>query len=307
MQLILNKMIEQIALSPQPLRIGFPDGNDQRILAVIAKLKQLKNVEPIIINEKIMQQYNQKDIIEQFKLARANKKETIADFEKWVKIPNYFAMALLKKGDLDCVVGGAVSTTAELLRPAIQVVGTKGSTMTSFFWMSKNDKNYFLGDCAVVIEPNNEQMVTIGEQIAQSVSHLFNVKPFIAMLSFSTNGSGDPKNESVQKMQQASIALTKKGFNVLGETQFDAAFDAQTRQFKWKKSIAEQPNVYIFPNLNAGNIGYKIMKLTGNYEAIGPIVVGLNKPVNDLSRGANVDEIYNLSIITLKMALGERK
>ncbi|XP_023212945.1 uncharacterized protein LOC111615737 [Centruroides sculpturatus] len=196
-------------------------------------------------------------------------------------------MSLVRLGELDCVVGGATVPTAELLRPALQIVGTRR-------------------DAAIVPEPNQAELVEIGQSVAAGVKSLFGIDPYLALLSFSTNGSGGQKLPSVLKVRQAAEELTGQGYRVLGETQFDAAYDAQTRLYKWNRSLIHAPNVYIFPNLDAANIGYKIMKLTGNYQAIGPIIVGLNRPVNDLSRGCDWREVYHLSLISLAMSISPK-
>lgn len=307
MNKLLQKMIDEIAKASHPITIGFPDGDDPRIIDAIKRLQNHKNIRPVLINNKLMASYDRKIIIDAFISARQGKKETISDFEKWSTIPNYFAMALLRMNKLDCVIGGATTSTADLIRPALQVVGAKVPSLTSYFWMHNDELNYFMGDCAIIPEPTESELVAIGSQISNSVLSLFNINPFIAMLSFSTNGSGGDKNQSVNNVRNASKELQAQNYQVLGETQFDAAFDDKTRAYKWKNSNFKQPNVYIFPDLNAGNIGYKIMKLTGNYEAVGPIVIGLNKPVNDLSRGADVHEIYTLALVTINMALKERQ
>lgn len=304
MNKMLLTMIQQIENSSKPIKIGFPDGNDQRIVAAVEKLKAVKNIDPIIIDREFINQRLKSELMTTFSAAREGKKETIHDFEAWSHIPNYVAMALLKNGDIDCVVGGATTPTADLLRPALQIIGSKDQLITSYFWMLKNNEHYFLGDCAIIPEPNHEQLVTIAQQISLNVKQLFNIDPYIAMLSFSTNGSGGNSNASLLNVRQASEILKTHGFKVLGETQFDAAFDLKTQKYKWPQlNMTQRPNVYVFPNLNAGNIGYKIMKLTGDFEAIGPIITGLNKPVNDLSRGADTQEIFNLSIITANMVL----
>ncbi len=307
MDSILKKMINEIESISDSITIGFPDGNEPRIIETIKLLGKIKNVKTMIIDNKLIESYDQKIIIDTFANARIGKKETLADFQKWSTIPNYFAMALLKMNKIDCIVGGATTPTADLIRPALQIIGTNRKILTSYFWMNKGKNNYFLGDCAIIPEPNKDELVSIAQQVSKSVTQLFDIEAFIAMLSFSTNGSGGNKDQSVINVRGASEELKADNYKVLGETQFDAAFDYKTRTYKWKQDLPEQPNVYIFPNLSAGNIGYKIMKLTGGYEAIGPIVIGLNKPVNDLSRGADVDEIYTLSLITINMAIKERK
>ncbi len=305
---IIKKLKKQIVNTKKTIRIGFPDGKDERIVKASKQLtKDFTNVETIIIDQDFIKNHSNKDkIFETFTKARQGK-NTEEQLKEWMTIPNYFAMGMLELGEIDCIVGGATTPTADLLRPALQIVKAESRTITSFFWMSKGGENYFLGDPAIIPNPSSDDLITIAKLISNGVESFFDIEPFIAMLSFSTNGSGGNKEEMVNKVRNASNQLAKEDYNVLGETQFDAAWDLKTRNSKWKKEIAERPNIYIFPDLNSGNIGYKIMKLTGNYDANGPIIVGLNKPINDLSRGCDAKEVYTLSLITINMFIGKDK
>ncbi len=305
---IIKKLKKQINDTKKIITIGFPDGKDERILKSSEQLKkEFSNIKTIIIDKEYIENYSNKDkMFEVFSKVRQGK-NTEEQLKEWLEIPNYFAMGLLELGEINCVVGGATTSTADLLRPALQIVKSEEKTITSFFWMSKGEENYFLGDSAIIPNPNSDDLITIAKLISNGVKSFFDIEPFIAMLSFSTNGSGGEKEEMVNKVRNASNQLAKEDYNVLGETQFDAAWDLKTRNSKWKKEILDKPNVYIFPDLNSGNIGYKIMKLTGDYDANGPIIVGLNKPINDLSRGCDVKEVYTLSLITINMFLGKEK
>ncbi|MDI4567550.1 MAG: phosphate acetyltransferase [Mycoplasma sp.] len=303
----IAKFIREIELLNKPIRIGFPDGNDPRILEVVKLLKDIKNIEPIIIEDEYIKNLDKNKIITIFQKVREGKNNTIQDFEKWVNIPNYVAMALLVNGDLDCVVGGATTPTADLLRPALQIVQSRDKFITSYFWMNKEDENYFMADCAIIPNPNQDQIIKMVKLLDKDIKNIYSVDNHIALLSFSTNGSGGEADESILKMKNATIALKEEGYNVLGETQFDAAFDKTTRIIKWKNNNLSRPNIYVFPDLNSANIGYKIMKLTGGYEAVGPFILGLNLPVNDLSRGADIKEIFNTSIITILSAIKRKK
>lgn len=307
MQNYINKLVNNINSNESTIKIGFPDGTDTRILEAIKKLERFNNVKSIIIDEAYIENYADKQkILDIFKKKRQDK-NTLEDFEKWLKIPNYFAMGLLELNEIDCIVGGATTATSDLLRPALQIIKAKEKIITSFMWMKKNEENYFFGDCAIIPTPEKNDLYSMSSLIAKGVKNIFDINPYIAMLSFSTNGSGGNKNESVNNVREISERLKNEGYKILGETQFDAAFDYQTRKQKWKEDLKEQPNVYIFPDLNSANIGYKIMKLTGGYEAIGPIIVGLNKPVNDLSRGCNSEEIFILALITINIYLASKK
>ena len=305
MKLIIDKMIKNIESYNRPIIIGFPDGNDSRIIEAIKKLEQHKNIETVVISDAYIKNSKDKDkILKIFKIARKDK-NTIDQLKEWINIPNYFAMGLLEMGKIDCIVGGATTATSDLLRPSLQIVKSSNKMITSFFWMTKGEESFFLGDSAIVPMPSKDDLVRMTKLITKGIEDIFSIKPYTAMLSFSTNGSGGNKLDTVNNVRGASEQLTKDGYNILGETQFDAAWDQKTRNAKWKKEIKEKPNTYIFPDLNSGNIGYKIMKLTGGYEAIGPIIVGLNKPISDLSRGCNFEEVYNLSLITMNMFINK--
>ena len=217
-------------------------------------------------------------------------KATVEDAEKLLRDVNYFGVMLVKLGLADGMVSGAIHSTADTVRPALQIIKTKpGISRTSgVFLMNREDTNHRLmfADCAINIEPNSQELAEIAINTAETAK-VFGIDPKVAMLSFS----------NIAKEMRPDLAID-------GELQFDAAFVPATAAIKAPDSdVAGHANVFVFPGLQAGNIGYKIAQRLGMFEAIGPILQGLNKPVNDLSRGASAEDIYNLAIITAAQAL----
>jgi phosphate acetyltransferase len=198
-------------------------------------------------------------------------------------------------------VAGSINTTGNVLRAGIQVVGLAEnvSVVSSSFIMALKDGNILtFADCAVIPNPDPEQLASIAISSANTHAKLVNEQPNVAMLSFSTKGSA--KHEDIDKVLNATqiVNETMSDLNIDGELQFDAAFLESVGNKKAPdSSVAGKANVYIFPDLDAGNIGYKIAQRIGNAEAIGPIIQGLRKPYNDLSRGCNVDDIINVACI----------
>ena len=188
---------------------------------------------------------------------------------------------LVKLGLADGMVSGAIHSTADTVRPALQIIKTKpGISRTSgVFLMNRENTDHRLmfADCAINIEPNAQELAEIAINTAETAK-VFGIDPKVAMLSFSTKGSA--KSPKVDRVVQATAAIKAPDSDVAGHA-----------------------NVFVFPGLQAGNIGYKIAQRLGMFEAIGPILQGLNKPVNDLSRGASAEDIYNLAIITAAQAL----
>lgn len=217
---------------------------------------------------------------------------------------NYFGTMLVKMGYADGLLGGATYSTADTVRPALQIVKTKpgNKIVSSCFIMhrrnEKGDELYAMGDCAININPTEDELVEIAVESART-ARVFSIDPKVAMLSYSTLGSGS--GESVIKVANATKKLKemKLDFPVDGEFQFDAAISPTVGKIKAPTSpVAGQANTFIFPDINAGNIGYKIAQRLGGFEAYGPILQGLNASINDLSRGCNAEEVYNMAIIT---------
>ena len=220
---------------------------------------------------------------------------------------NYFGTMLVKMGKADALLGGATYSTADTVRPALQLVKTKpGSKIVSSCFIldrtvdGKNDR-YCMADCAINIHPNEDELVEIAIESAKTAS-FFGIDPKVAMLSFSTLGSG--KGETVDMVRNATAKAKQAAPDLAidGELQFDAAFSPVVAATKCKGSpVAGQANTFVFPCIEAGNIGYKIAQRLGNFAAYGPILQGLNAPINDLSRGCNADEVYQMAIITAGM------
>ena len=232
---------------------------------------------------------------------------------------NYFGTMLVKMGKADALLGGATYSTADTVRPALQLVKTKPGAhlVSSCFILNRvgadgKDESYAMGDCAINIsyedtidKKTGEVTFKASQKLAEvaietaKTAAAFGIDPKVAMLSYSTMGSG--KGPTVTMMRDATAAAKELApeLAVDGELQFDAAFSPVVAKTKAKNSpVAGQANTFIFPDINAGNIGYKIAQRLGGFEAYGPILQGLNAPINDLSRGCNADEVYQMAIIT---------
>lgn len=249
--------------------------------------------------------------------ARKAKGMTEEQAKEQAKDRTMFGALMLKAGDVDGYVSGACHSTANTLRPGLQVVKTAAGikTVSSCFIMIAPDKSNpynpdgvaVFADCAINIEPTAEQLADIAITSAKTAKDIAGIEPRVAMLSFSTKGSGndDKFTQSVPKVQQAT-ALAKAAAPELkldGEFQFDAAVAPEVGKLKAPDSkVAGNANVFVFPNINAGNIGYKIAQRFGGYMAIGPVCQGFAKPLNDLSRGCNVDDIVATVAVTALQA-----
>ena len=216
---------------------------------------------------------------------------------------NYFGTMLVAMGKADALLGGATYSTADTVRPALQLVKTKpgNKIVSSCFIMVRQEnpnEKYCFGDCAINIAPTEDELVEIAVESAKTAEK-FGIDPKVAMLSFSTMGSG--KGEMVDKVRNATAKAKAAApeLAIDGELQFDAAFSPVVAATKCKGSpVAGQANTFIFPEIQSGNIGYKIAQRLGGFDAFGPILQGLNAPINDLSRGCNAEEVYTMAIIT---------
>lgn len=213
---------------------------------------------------------------------------------------NYFGTMQVKMGKADCLLGGATYSTADTVRPALQLIKCKPGikSVSSCFILVRGDEMLAMGDCAINIDPTEDEIVEITVETAKTAT-VFGMDPRVALLSYSSKGSG--KGETVDKMRNATarVQADHPEMKVDGELQFDAAVAPEVGQLKAKGSpVAGYANTFIFPNINAGNIGYKIAQRLGGFEAYGPILQGLNAPINDLSRGCNEEEVYKMSLIT---------
>lgn len=320
---MLEKMIE--ILKKNPRKIVFPEGTDPRILQAASRLKKEGFLTPVLVGAenavKTAAAKAGQDIggIEIVDIA------TFPDFEKMVakmvelrhgkmdeetcraslKKSNYFGTMYVKMGYADALLGGATYSTADTVRPALQLVKCKPGhkIVTSCFLLNRPDgkggtEMYAMGDCAINIDPNEDELVEVAQGTAET-ARTFGMEPKVAFLSYSTKGSG--KGDSVDKMHNAAAKLQalNPDFAVDGELQFDSAIAPEVASLKAPDSkVAGKANVFIFPDINAGNIGYKIAQRLGGFEAVGPIMAGLNAPINDLSRGCNAEEVYKMAVIT---------
>ena len=225
--------------------------------------------------------------------------------------PLIFAAMLVRNGHADGTVGGATHTTSDVVRAALQVIGKAADAplVSSFFLMALPNNHFSgrrvltFGDCGLVIDPDAEELAAIAVASANSHRQLTGEAPKVALLSFSTMGSA--KHATVTKVTDAAQILRDRHADLPsdGELQFDAAFVPSVAASKAPESpVAGQANVMIFPNLDAGNIGYKIAQRIGGADAIGPILQGLDKPANDLSRGCNADDVTNMIAVTVLQA-----
>lgn len=311
----------------QHIKIVFPEGNDERVVRAAARLKFEGLLEPVILGNPgevraLLSELGFADpnctIIDpneytEFEAMKAafvevrKGKATMEDADRLLRDVNYFGVMLVKMGLADGMVSGAIHSTADTVRPALQIIKTKpGISRTSgVFLMNRENTNerYVFADCAINIDPNAQELAEIAVNTAET-ARIFDIDPKVAMLSFSTKGSG--KAPQVEKVAEATRIAKELAPDLAldGELQFDAAFVPETAAIKAPDSdVAGQANVFVFPDLQAGNIGYKIAQRLGMFDAIGPILQGLNMPVNDLSRGSSADDIYKLAIITAAQAL----
>lgn len=315
----------------QNLKIVFPEGNDERVLRAAARLKFEGLIEPIILgdakevrallatfgfadqNYVIINpaEYDKFDEMKAAFLEIRKGKVKPEDAERLLQDVNYFGVMLVKLGLADGMVSGASHSTADTVRPALQIIKTQpGISRTSgVFLMNREstEQRLVFADCAINIDPTAQELAEIAVNTADTAK-IFDIEPKIAMLSFSTKGIAQAPQ--VEKVQTATKIAKETRPDLLldGELQFDAAFVPKTAAIKAPQSdVAGQANVFIFPDLQSGNIGYKIAQRLGMFEAIGPILQGLNKPVNDLSRGSSAEDIYKLAIITAAQALSARE
>ncbi len=305
-------------------RIVLPESADSRILeaAVYADqnniadivllgnpetiTKQLSKLQLSVGNIQILNPESNKhsdDLAETLYQLRSKRGLSKEQANELSKQPLYFANLMVKAGHADACVAGVQNPTGDVIRAALQVIGTKTpeTRLSSFFIMLTESlpTPVLFADCAINISPDAEQLVDIAIQSAQNAKALLGLEPKVALLSFSSNGSA--KHEEVDKVRNAVNILNTKypELNVIGDIQFDAAFSNDVLQTKWNGSNFKAPaNVFVFPSLEAGNIGYKIAERIGGATAIGPILQGLAKPVNDLSRGADVESIINTIAVT---------
>jgi phosphate acetyltransferase len=313
-------------------KIVLPEGNEERNIVAAEKINKLGLAYPILIGNKdeIYNKAKELDVnlsgiqiidpdesenldkyIAAFYELRKTKGVTMEKADKIVRDPLYFGTMMVKLDDADGMVSGAVHTTGDLLRPGLQIIKTAPgvSVVSSFFIMQVPGSTYgeegtlIFSDCAVNPNPNEDQLAAIAIATAETAKRLCNIDPKVAMLSFSTMGSAD--NELVDKVRSATQKAKemRPDLDIDGELQLDAAIVKKVADQKAPGSkVAGKANVLIFPDLQAGNIGYKLVQRFANAEAIGPICQGFAKPINDLSRGCSSDDIVNVVALTAVQA-----
>ena len=328
---MFNAMIETLKANPR--KIVFTEGHDARILEATDRLVKGGFLTPILIgNVDVVkanaakggyniegveiidpETYPEMDAMVDKMVELRKGKMTADECRKALSKGNYFGTMLVKMGYADSLLGGATYSTADTVRPALQIVKTKKGAhlVSSCFILVRGDEKLAMGDCAINISyedsVDKEGNVTLSaaQKLAEvaietaKTAKVFGIDPKVAMLSFSTNGSGKGGTVQLSRDATAKAKELAPDLAIDGEMQFDAAVSPVVGQLKFPGSkVAGYANTFIFPCIEAGNIGYKIAQRLGGYEAYGPILLGLNAPINDLSRGCNADEVYKMAIIT---------
>ena len=328
MEFGFGSMIEK--LKKEPKRIVLTEGADSRILEAASRLLASSFLHPILLGNRdeiwaaaedagfnirgaeIIDPNNYDkfdEMVDAFVEIRKAKGMTKEKAEKILRQANYFGTMLVQMKIADCLLGGATYSTADTVRPALQIIKTKpgNSIVSSCFILVRpsatgGNEVIAMADCAINISPSEDELVEIcGETIR--CAKVFGIDPKVAFLSYSTHGSG--AGDTVTKMRNAAQKAVEEypDTPIDGEFQFDSAVSPRVARQKCPDSeVAGYANTFIFPDINAGNIGYKIAQRMGNFEAYGPILLGLNAQINDLSRGCNAIEVYSMAIITASLA-----
>jgi phosphate acetyltransferase len=284
------------------LRLVMPEGDDTRIQDAARHLEQHNLALPILFNAAVPTA-SEHDID---LLLTRREKLSRAMAQRLLSKPLYRAGAMLAAGEADAMVAGAATPTSRVIEAAMMTVGLAAAiaTPSSFFLMQWPDRHLIFADCAVNVQPTPSQLADIAIASAHSAKRLLAEMPRIALLSFSTRGSADHADAAKVKAAAEMAKLRAPDVLIDGELQGDAALSREVaaRKLKDVGSIAGQANVLIFPDLDAGNIAYKLMQYLGGAKAIGPILQGFAKPVSDLSRGATVEDIINTAVLLLYMS-----
>jgi len=308
-------------------KIVFPESLDPRVLAAAGRLAADEVLTPVLIGnmesiqekaDEINVSLDRMEIYDPAKYVamdemvaafvdRRKGKATESEAQNLLLNENYFGTMLVYMKKAHGLVSGAVHSTADTVRPALQIIKMKpGLSKTSgVFIMVKGEDQYVFADCAINIAPDSQDLAEIAIESAKTAA-MFDIEPRVAMLSFSTKGSA--VSDETKKVEAALQLAREMNPELIidGEFQFDAAIVPSVANKKAPNSpIQGDANVFIFPSLEAGNIGYKIAQRLGGFEAIGPILQGLNSPVNDLSRGCSEEDVYNLALVTAVQSLGK--
>ena len=323
-------LIDQLKKNPR--RIVFTEGTDPRILEASARLLSGTFLTPVLVGNPAAvqaaaekagfnirgaeiidpEQFDKMDEMVALMVELRKGKMTEEQCRAALKKGNYFGTMLVKMGYADSLLGGATYSTADTVRPALQIIKTKpGSKIVSSCFIlvrpsATGEREVLaMADCAINIKPNEDELVEVALETAKTAK-IFGVDPKVAFLSYSTLGSG--AGEDVDKMRNAcaKAKAAAPDLAIDGELQFDAAVDPRVAQTKCPDSkVAGHANTFIFPDINAGNIGYKIAQRLGGFAAYGPILQGLNAPINDLSRGCHAQDVYSMAIITAALGLDQ--
>ncbi|MDE1549029.1 phosphate acetyltransferase [Jeotgalibaca caeni] len=309
------------------IKIVFPEGTEPRILGAVVRLKAEDLVQPILVGNKDAvskaakdrgfniegidifdpENFDQFDEMVASFVERRKGKATEEQARVTLKDENYFGTMLVHMGLADGLVSGAVHSTGDTVRPALQIIKTKpGVSRTSGAFImlrGRGQEKYLFSDCAININPTAQELAEIAVESAKT-AEMFDIEPNVALLSFSTKGSASsPEQEKVAEATRIAKELAPE-YNIDGELQFDAAFVQTVANQKAPDStVAGKATVFVFPEIQSGNIGYKIAQRFGAFEAVGPILQGLNKPISDLSRGCVEEDVYKTAIITANQTL----
>lgn len=324
---IFELLKNKVQSASKKYRIVFPEGNDERVLRAAVKLAQDEVVAPILLGNKNQinnlankeklaldnievidpPEYRElNEMVTAFIVARGKKLQQ-EEVREALKDANYFGTMLVKMRKADGMVSGANHSTAATVRPALQLIHTATgmSRVSGSFIMERGSEKYLFADCAINLAPDAKTLAEIAYQSVQTAK-MADIEPRVAFLSFSTKGSAE--GEMVDKVAEAAKIFKKQHPNIPadGELQFDAAFVPTVAAKKAPNSeLKGKANIFIFPELQSGNIAYKITQRLGNFTAIGPILQGIAKPVNDLSRGATSKDVYDMGVLTAAQALLE--
>ena len=324
---MFGKLIDILKKSPK--KIVFTEGTDPRILEASARLLSGTFLTPLLVGKESdiraaaedagfnirgaeiydPENYEKMDAMVEKMVELRKGKMTADECRAMLRKGNYFGTMLVAMGIADALLGGATYSTADTVRPALQLVKTKpgNSIVSSCFilvrpYATGGNMVLAMADCAINIDPTEDELVEIASETVKC-GQIFGMDPKVAFLSYSTFGSG--KGPAVDKMRNAAEKAKEAmpEVPIEGELQFDAAVAPRVAQTKCPDSkVAGYANTFIFPDISAGNIGYKIAQRLGSFEAYGPILLGLNAPINDLSRGCNAQEVYSMAIITAALA-----
>ncbi len=317
-----------------PKRLVLPEGHDARIVEAAAILAKEGIAKPILLGRKTDIVARLKalcfgtegiKIVDLHEVARSeqyartlfelrrHKGVTMDQAREMVRSSIYYGTMMVYKGDADCLVSGATHTTRETIIPALQTIKCKRgcSLVSSLFFMVLGKEVYAFADCGVIENPTSEQLAEIAVETAETAIH-FGIKPVVALLSYSTKGSAKgPLTKNVEKAAELARAAASKRFPdnkdivIDGELQVDAAIVPEVAARKASDSpVGGRARVLIFPDLNSGNISYKLVQRLAKAEAYGPILQGLAKPVNDLSRGCTAEDVVGVGAVTVVQAQG---